>query len=97
MFLVPVPSLSSINALQMILELDSIDVISSGGMSSNMFGGTSDDTSGCTGVLVDKRQQVGVMSGGTGGFGRFSSHPIVTSVNDGIARLKLQGSAPVLH
>ena len=33
------------------------------------------------------------MSGGTGGFGRFSSHPIATSVNDGIARLKLQGSA----
>ena len=80
--------------LQMILELVSIDVNSSDNMSSDMTRGTSDDTSGCTGILVDNRQQVGVMSGGTGGFGRFSIHPTATSVKDGIARLKLQGSAP---
>ena len=79
--------------MQTILELVSFDVNSSGGMSSDMSGGTS----GCTGVLVDNRQQVRAMSGGTGGFGRFSSHPIETLVNDGIARLKLQGSAPVSH
>ena len=40
---------------------------------------------------------VGAMSGGTRGFGRFLSHAIATSVNDGIVRLKLQGSGPVLH
>ena len=62
--------------LQMILELVSIDVNSSDNMSSDMTRGTSDDTSGCTGILVDNRQQVGAMSGGNGGFGRFSSYPI---------------------
>ena len=64
--------------LQTILELVSIDVNSSVGMSSDISGGTSDDTFGCTSVLVDNRQQVGAMSGGTGGFGTFSSHPIAT-------------------
>ena len=83
--------------MQTILELVSIDANSSDGMSSDMSGYMSDDTSGCTNVLVDNRQQVGTMSGGTGGFGIFSSHPIATLVNDGIARLKLQGSASVSH